>query len=229
MRWVGSLAGRKYYPEPMNRLYTIHMKAFTLIELLIVVAIVAVLSAIAVPNFLEAQTRAKVSRVRSDMRTLGMGLELYTTDHRIFPPVTNFMVPSLYGRLVPLTTPIAYMTSLPRDVFYNSSPEANHYNQLYPGEKKDVLIYNTGRASYGLGNDSGGAANLLRWSLTSLGPDRQLHWTYYAFPENQIVDPVTGQPGGYLRYVYDPSNGTTSRGEIFRRGGGSFAATPGLD
>src|SRR5690349_11907880 len=64
----------------------ISTKAFTLIELLIVVAIIAILAAIAVPNFLEAQTRSKVSRAKADMRTMVTGLESYAVDNNKYPP-----------------------------------------------------------------------------------------------------------------------------------------------
>ena len=60
-------------------------KGFTLIELLIVIAIIAILAAIAVPNFLEAQTRAKVSRVKADQRSLATGLEAYYVDNNNYP------------------------------------------------------------------------------------------------------------------------------------------------
>jgi len=60
-------------------------KGFTLIELLIVVAIIAILAAIAIPNFLQAQTRAKVSRAEADMRSIATALESYYVDHNEYP------------------------------------------------------------------------------------------------------------------------------------------------
>ena len=59
---------------------------FTLIELLIVVAIIAILAAIAIPNFIEAQVRAKVSRGLADMRSISVGLESYRVDGNHYPP-----------------------------------------------------------------------------------------------------------------------------------------------
>ena len=61
------------------------LRGFTLIELLIVVAIIAILAAIAVPNFLEAQTRSKVSRVRSDQRSMATAIETYYVDNNEYP------------------------------------------------------------------------------------------------------------------------------------------------
>lgn len=107
-------------------------QAFTLIELLIVVAIIAILAAIAVPNFLEAQTRSKVSRVKADQRTIATALEVYHIDNNRYPPqgpVTLSAYPfigditRIFGGDSPrhaagnlpiafhLSTPIAYLSS----------------------------------------------------------------------------------------------------------------------
>src|SRR5512133_1923096 len=93
--------------------------AFTLIELLIVVAIIAILAAIALPNFLEAQTRAKISAVHSDMRTLTTALEAYRADTNAYPPALNaFLPPNPETETWRLTTPVPYLTQIPRDIFY---------------------------------------------------------------------------------------------------------------
>ncbi len=121
--------------------------AFTLIELLIVVAIIAILAAVAVPNFLEAQVRSKVSRTANDMRAMSLGLEAYRLDHNDYPEGTDNpsrMAPELVQLLGPLapgfyalftggtsgavagltfhtlTTPVAYISAVPEDLFSRS-------------------------------------------------------------------------------------------------------------
>ena len=61
-------------------------KGFTLIELLIVVAIIGIIVAIAIPNLLNAIQRAKQKRTMADMRSIGTAVEAYAIDHNFYPP-----------------------------------------------------------------------------------------------------------------------------------------------
>ena len=101
---------------------------FTLIELLIVVAIIAILAAIAVPNFLEAQVRAKAARAKNDLRTMATALESYAVDWNQYTrdsdsDLDRDVTPPLVWNAntangaIQLTTPIAYLTTLLEDPY----------------------------------------------------------------------------------------------------------------
>jgi len=114
-------------------------RAFTLIELLIVIAIIAILALIALPNFLEAQIRAKVSRSLSDMRSIATAIEAYVVDYSNEPKVNRAEAmeaqivtdcntqegidpfSSWWGFVSPtLTTPVAYITAIPTMPFFDT-------------------------------------------------------------------------------------------------------------
>lgn len=218
--------------EPNGYLLELSMtikKGFTLIELLIVVAIIAILAAIAVPNFLEAQTRAKVARVVSDMRTLNTGIETYRIDTNRYPQHGIFnrnaaggLMPRLYSRNVldpiVLTTPIAYINSesVTLDTF-----QAKQYNGSATKQNYDVWVL--GRFVY-VGYDdtpatrgSLGAQRYGLYRFSSAGPDQAIYNTMV--PAEGTVQTRTAA-GKML--PYDATNGTVSAGDIVRTGKGEL-------
>ncbi|MCK5220504.1 MAG: prepilin-type N-terminal cleavage/methylation domain-containing protein, partial [Candidatus Aminicenantes bacterium] len=60
-------------------------KGFTLIELLIVVAIIGIVAAIAIPNLLTAVQKSKQKATMGDMKAIGTAVESYVTDNYLAP------------------------------------------------------------------------------------------------------------------------------------------------
>ncbi len=188
-------------------------EGFTLIELLVVVAIIAILSAIAVPNFLEAQTRSKVSRSLADMRVLKTAIEAYCMDRNYYPWCeSDLKGEKAFGQL---TTPVAYISTVNlKDPFIGLTQDA-----IYPQYKycsRDAVTLTTFATGI----------KPLWYILTSNGPDRTLD-EYVS-----LLD--TDDFPGFLNTIYDPTNGTVSLGNIYFGGGqvtgagklaGSFIST----
>jgi prepilin-type N-terminal cleavage/methylation domain-containing protein len=221
-------------------------KGFTLIELLIVVAIIAILAAIAVPNFLEAQVRSKVSRAKADLRTLTTGLEAYCTDYNAYPLCNNEILdawrPGVDPAVPPgsdqtkilerLSTPVAYITgSLLKDPFtpngkYSNFSPASHQGTYadWTGSPRLVrfLEYKYGATKANAGPSTGFAdvtgtnEKAVAYMLSCSGPDRA-----FSAPSTLMTSTDYAVVSAHF---YDPTNGTVSFGEIWRVGGMAYPA-----
>jgi len=181
---------------------------FTLIELLIVIAIILILIAIGLPNFLEARTRGKITKAQGELRSLGTAAEAYASDYQVYPLDGDDIAPfnpanfAVLDRLEVLTTPREYLTELPVDPFHQEGLVFIGSDALFPGLAPYTYAYNT-KGSFGgftdLPDNQGKPDN---YALTSMGPSR-------------TFDSVTA----LCPLMYSPTNGTTSLGDIIRLGG----------
>lgn len=173
---------------------------FTLIELLIVVAIIGILAAIAVPNFLNARLRAVISKVYSEHRMLEDALATYKLDRSAYPvdsgsgvirPTRNTIsfngIKQTVTGIGVITTPVAYITSIPRDPFIPLDNPKVDWIECY--------IYFGSNAPFNYGM----FANRAYYMFYSIGPDKE--WQA-GFGDNR----------------YDVSNGLVSIGDIIRVG-----------
>ena len=196
-------------------------KGLTLVELLVVSGVSSVLLALAVPNFLNAQVRQKVSQAHSDQRILVSAVEAFNIDNGQYPPLNYFdraISRQCRGRTdiscarvesrrpykkVHLTTPIAYIPTLPFDPFRAE------------GASEDYQYGSDGFSYY---------------VITSYGPDGVSGFSHeggsVSFDEGwysgaQYFDTRESALGRIsklpmMRFLYHPTNGLTSGGDIIK-------------
>jgi prepilin-type N-terminal cleavage/methylation domain-containing protein len=179
----------------------------TLIELLIAIAILLLLVALILPNFFQAQMRARIIRVKVDLRELDGALSAYFVDHGAYPPPAS----NGHGaRLWRLSTPISYYADPKRPEPFRDKGLFETPPYGYHGRNEFVNIFwnNDGQP----GNFSGPA--VVKWYvLRSSGPDNDRD----GGGASALNAPDSRHQ--FVNFIYDPSNGTVSRGDIWRAGG----------
>jgi len=204
---------------------------FTLIELLIVVAIIAILAAIAVPNFLEAQTRAKVARVKNDIRTFATALESYRVDSNNYPatPWVNVFDGGII-RVMPnrISTPVAYISSAGiEDPFMISTlgpfqairrdGTVETYQELSPDDPANnaYRVYEVtgdrGGFRYYYNSNADPRRSASAQASLAIARNFEGDWIMLSLGPNRKRDLLANS-----FMPYDPTNGTSSDGDVIR-------------
>jgi len=178
---------------------------FTMVELLLVVAMISVLAAIAYPNYLESQIKSKVAQAKSGLKNLGVAMEAYYVDNDGYPVeyLTNGYSEAtrnarIYGQL---TSPVAYLTNIPRDPLratvadgtsYLNNPYFSYYNWSWRVGHQINLVNDYSWDPWYKG--------LTSVAMISYGPSGR----------------AASGTNGFGFGTYDPTNGITSPGYLYR-------------
>lgn len=211
---------------------------FTMIEILVVLVIIAILGAIAVPNFAKAKHRARVTRSQNDMQSIAIALEAYCLDNDKQYIPCSIWEPNVklhneigkitdYQRQCKLTTPVAYLPDVIPDPFqanlldpsdpihckgYYGYWEKTGFDIMYPPNALDNRWASGAEGSAAFNQEApfGPDGKTKMWGIKSPGPDLIWNWA-----DMKEVNP----PSVSAQYTqYDPTNGTTSHGDIILMG-----------
>jgi general secretion pathway protein G len=130
---------------------------FTIIEIMVVVAILAILASVLVPRIMDEPDKARIVKAKQDIRVIESALDLYKLDNFVYPS-TEESIDALVTKPgdAPNWKKGGYVKKLPID------PWGNEYQYLNPGEHGEVDIYSLGSDRSPGGQDS--AEDIGNWA-----------------------------------------------------------------
>lgn len=124
---------------------------FTLIEILVVLAIIGILASVVVPNILDNPDKARVIKAQQDIKTIESAMQMYKLDNFVYPS-TDQGIEALVDKPTGGTIPKnwkegGYLKDLPED------PWGNPYQYEQPGRHGAIDVYSLGADGQPDGDD----------------------------------------------------------------------------
>jgi prepilin-type N-terminal cleavage/methylation domain-containing protein/prepilin-type processing-associated H-X9-DG protein len=173
--------------------------AFTLVELLVVIGIIALLISILLPAMNKAREQARITKCLSNLRSMNTGVQMYTNENKMFLPAVNWGAGNLGGRVnagwlyeCPLYTGTTWAAPL--------TPDQAKQGALYmyiktlevyrcPGHQEDTHVGNTDSVtSYLMNGAMNSYGRQISNKITSFKTEDSIFWEADERPFN------TGSP-----------------------------------